>query len=107
MRAFLRRWWLVVAVLCVSAIAWIVWPTSRGTDSIQMAFDRVKPGMSRADVDRAMKGSSGSVATITLLGHDRRYVVTYYFKQSKIPVDFDREDRVADKALVRFSPTIW
>jgi hypothetical protein len=45
------------------------------------------------------EGQLGSVAPITLLGHNRRYVVIYYFKQSKVPVDFDREDGVSDKAL--------
>jgi hypothetical protein len=71
-----------------------------------MAFDRVEPGMSKADVDAAMKGSFANIPTVDLaIKNYRQFTVTYYFDHSKIPVDFDREDRVMDKALVRFRPT--
>jgi hypothetical protein len=114
MQAWLRRWrWrLFVVAFSVIAIAWVFFVLSRSPDSVQIAFDRIGRGMTKAEVDGAMTGSFWNIPTETLR-RDRhnalrraQFTVTYYFDHSKIIVDFDTADRVEDRAIVRFKPTM-
>jgi hypothetical protein len=96
-----------------------LWLRSLAKDRAEIAFDRVQLGMSCDEVDAAIAMEGGHRAVSKELTEERSfYAAVYRFARrtvdgrtrnmyAKVGIIFDRQDRVVNKKLYWFEPTLW